>query len=303
LNAEAWHGSIDRESEGRPWQAKLWPFGALAAAGLGAGEAFKVAMHKLLPYALNSVNTAERFAFADQLEFEVAPRGTPFCRDLGEIDFISGGAITHCLLYCLARIPGVAAAGRIIEPDTAELSNLNRYMLLLRSDGEVSKALHLCEMFPSGMLFEPVYQKYDANLLQSIAPLAPIVSVGVDHIPTRWAVQEAKPNWLLIGATGHWSAMVSFHSDGLACARCLHDRDEPGEGPIPTTACVSFWAGLLAAGYLARHAAGENIPVHEQQQVYLSPFRPESTFTSGVAFRKECPICRPTWSVSLPSFR
>src|SRR5262249_25623293 len=129
------------------------------------------------------------------------------------IDFISGGAITHCLLYCVARIPGVTATGRIIEPDTAELSNLNRYMLLLRSDGEVLKALHLCETLPSGLLFKPVYQKYDSNLLEKITPLASIVAVGVDHIPTRWAVQEARPDWLLIGATGHWSAMVSFHSD------------------------------------------------------------------------------------------
>jgi hypothetical protein len=110
-------------------------------------------------------------------------------------------------------------------------------------------------------------------------------------------VQQAKPEWLIIGATGHWSAMASFHSEGLACARCLHDKDDPDNGLIPTTACVSFWAGLLAAAYLARHAVGQPIPINEQQQVYLSPFRPESVFLSGVAFRKDCPICQPAIGV------
>jgi len=152
--------------------------------------------------------------------------------------------------------------------------------------------------------FRPLPQRYDPELLKRIAPLAPTVVVGVDHIPTRWAVQQAKPEWLIIGATTHWSAMVSFHSEGLACARCLHNEDDPDDGLIPTTACVSFWAGLLAAAYLARHAAGQAISINEQQQVYLSPFRSESVFFSGVAFREDCPICRPPWGAAFfPAYR
>lgn len=295
LNADPWAGYLMRENELRPWQSTLWPFGALASAGLGAGEAFKIAMHKLLPHALNAENTADRFAFVDEAEFEIAPPGTPFCRDLGEMDFVSGGAITHSILYCLARIPGATAQGRIIEPDIADLSNLNRYMLLLRSKAEskAPKASDLVQILESGFHLQSLPHRYEADLLGSIAPLAQTVVVGVDHIPTRWAVQQAKPEWLIIGATTHWSAMVSFHSEGLACARCLHDKDDLDNGPIvATAACVSFWAGLLAAAYLARHAAGHPFSINEQQQVYLSPFRPDCVFFSGVAFRKDCPICR-----------
>jgi hypothetical protein len=93
LNAEPWAGMVMREDQRCPWQATLWPFGALVAAGLGAGEAFKVAIHKLLPHALNSENTADRFVHTDEARFEIAPPATPFCRDLGQIDFVSGGAI------------------------------------------------------------------------------------------------------------------------------------------------------------------------------------------------------------------
>jgi hypothetical protein len=292
LNAEAWAGIIMREDEPRRWDATLWPLGALAAAAMGAGEAFKIAMYKLLPRALSPENTAARFANTDKIRFELAPPDTPFCRELGKIDCVSGGAITNAVLYCLARIPAVTARGRIIEPDTTDLTNLNRYMLLLRSNRDMRKAHTLAQMVGSGLRFEPIPQRYEPALLNNIEPLAPTVVVGVDHIPTRWAVQQAMPQWLVIGATTHWSAMASFHSKGLACARCLHNEDDPGDGPIPTTVCVSFWAGLLTAAYLVRHAAGQAIPVNEQQ-VYLTPFRPESVFPSAVLVREDCSTCQP----------
>lgn len=292
LNAEAWVGIITPEEHAQIWNSAMWPFGALAAAGLGAGEAFKITMQKLLPYALNAENTAARFAYTKEVRFELTPSDTPFCRDLGGIDCVSGGAITNAVLYSLARIPAVTAHGRIIEPDTADLSNLNRYMLLLRSACGSSKAHDIAGMLGNGLNFVPFVQKYEPAQLKNITPLAPVVVVGVDHIPTRWAVQQAMPEWLVIGATTHWSAMASFHSKGLGCAYCLHNKDDPGEGPIPTVAHVSFWAGLLAATYIVRHAAGLAIPATEQQ-IYLTPFRPENPFRAFVAGRNDCLICQP----------
>jgi len=302
LNADAWAGIIMQEDQLCPWHADLWPFGALVAAGLGAGEAFKIAMHKLLPQAVGPENTAARFTNADEVRFELAPPDTLFCRDLGEIDFVSGGAITNAVVYCLARVPAVTAQGRIIEPDTADLTNLNRYALLLRSCRGMLKAHDLVKMLGGGLRFQPLCQRYESALLDRIAPLAPTVVVGVDHIPTRWVVQQAMPEWLVIGATTHWSAMASFHSEGLGCARCLHNEDDPGDGPMPTMACVSFWAGLLTTGYLARHAVGQPIPANEQQ-VYLTPCRPESAFRSAVAVRQGCSNCQPPSGVVSPGSR
>jgi hypothetical protein len=56
------------------------------------------------------------------------------------------------------------------------------------------------------------------------------------------------------------------------------------------SACVTFWAGLLIAAYLARHAAGQAIPANEQQ-IYLTPFRPENPFWATVGLRSNCPTC------------
>jgi hypothetical protein len=290
INAEPWAGLLSTHEGPRPWIASLWPMGALAAAGLAAGEAFKVAMLRLAPLAFSPANTAARFAFSDSVRFELAPDGTPFCRDLGELDVISGGAIAHAALYCVARIPAVSARGRIVEPEAADLSNLNRYMLLRRS-ALGPKAADLASLLRGvGLRFQAVPERYDAQSAAMLAPLAPTVLVGVDHIPTRWLVQQAWPDFLVVGATTHWSAMASFHAAGVGCAQCLHNEDDPGDGLIPTQACVSFWAGLLSACYLARHAAGALAPGHAQQ-VFLTPFRPETPFWAPVPLRARCPTC------------
>ena len=123
---------------------------------------------------------------------------------------------------------------------------------------------------------------------------SPRIAVGVDDIPTRWAVQRTWPDWLVVGATTHWSSMASFHEKSLGCAQCLHPDDDPGNTPIPTVACVSFFSGLLAFAYLARHVAGDPIPGTEQQ-VFLTPFRPDNQYIAPVPVRVGCPTCAATY--------
>lgn len=291
INAEPWAGMIEPAGRPRRWGVSWRPFGALTAAALAANEAFKVAMKKLLPYALNPVFTAEMIAETDDLVFELAPTGTPMVADLGAIDCVSGGAITNAALYCLARVLAVRAHGDIIEPEDAAIDNLNRYMLLRRSRAVrgAPKAADLAEILrPVGLHFRAVAERYEGG--EGAQRLAPTVLVGVDHIPTRWSVQRANPPSLVIGATTHWSAMASFHAPGLGCAECLHPEDDPGDGPIPTVAIVSFWAGLLAASYAARLAAGEAISPLEQS-IFMTPFRPENPHRAPVALRPGCPNC------------
>ena len=119
---------------------------------------------------------------------------------------------------------------------------------------------------------------------------APSVLVGADDIPTRWEVQNQRPRWLGIGATSHWAAMASYHEPGLACARCLHPRDELTTEPIPTVAFVSFCAGLELACYFLRAKAGIAGQL-AGQCTYLSPLRAEHIWRTPVAVRTDCPSC------------
>lgn len=290
FNAEPWSGRIALESDRWPWSANWWPTGGLAAAGLSAVEAFKASMSKLRQFFRNPERAETVFAPTDELTVQLAPPDTPYRHDLGNFDCVSGGAIINAALYALARIPGVSGNSRIIEPDFSDLSNLNRYMLLLRSHCERQKAKDLNEIIGAGLNLIAVPERFDEQHLDSILPLAPAVLVGVDDIPTRWEVQRANPLWLGIGATTHWGAMASFHRDGTGCAQCLHREDDLGNARIPTAAFVSFWAGLLLATYFLRDVAGSPAPLHEQQ-IYLTPFRAENPFKASVARLLNCPTC------------
>lgn len=291
LSAGRWSGHLAPAGEPMEWGEIRSPIGALVSAVLAAGEAFKMAMFKLRPFARNPKRFDDLFAETDKLSFEIAPRDTPLATKIGDLDCISGGAITNALLYVLSCIPGVRGEVRVVDSDIADISNLNRYMLLLRSHLGRAKAYDLADVCRVWFRIEPIAKRYEPETLTDLAPLAPSVIVGVDDIPSRWAVQSANPLWLGVGATTHWSAMASFHRAGLGCARCLHPHDDPGDAPIPTVAFVSFWAGLLTAVQLLRHLAGGEPPVNEQQ-TYLTALRPENPFLSPIPILPACPICR-----------
>jgi molybdopterin/thiamine biosynthesis adenylyltransferase len=178
-----------------------------------------------------------------------------------------------------------------MEPDHADLSNLNRYMLLSHSHLGAQKAEDLAAICAgTGVVIEPLAQRYEPAEVEAIG-LRATVLVGVDDIPSRWLVHRARPEWLGIGATTHWSAMASFHVPGMGgCAECLHPLDDPTNAPIPTVAFVSFWAGLLLAAYFLRSRSGQRIDVIEQQ-IYLTPLRAENPVWAGVPPRAGCTTC------------
>lgn len=286
VNATDWAAHVQSVASARPWAGSDWPLGAIAAGALAATEAFKHAMRSLSAFAKDDALFNEMFAPVDSLTFEVAPEATQQLPTLGEVDVVSAGAITHAALYALLRVPDVSGRGRVVDPESTDLPNLNRYAMLRRSTVEHGKTHLLRALAGPSVMLEPV----DATFQDSAINLRQRVIVGVDDIPTRWRVQEAKPQWLGVGATTHWNAMASHHYRGAACAHCLHPRDDVDAGRIPTVPFVSLFAGLFLASYLLRSAAGERLRP-EEQYVYFSPLRPERVWWSPVSARPTCPSC------------
>ncbi len=273
------------------------PFGALVAAGLAAGEVYKLAMRSLATWARTPKLFAELFGVSEHVivsvdpEREVAHDALDAFADVGAVDAISGGAIIQATLFALARIPGITGRIRVIEPETADHTNLNRYALLRRCDVGLQKAEALSALALGNLDVRPVVARYDRSTPMRIGGLADAVLVGVDHIPTRWAAQKARPTWLGIGATSHYSAMSSDHARETACAWCLHPTDAPDLGPIPTVAFVSHWAGVLLAWRLVRYRLGFAVSATTQYD-YLTPLRGDlagSMWRAPVAARPGCP--------------
>lgn len=289
LGWSRWAATIGRDETAA--NETEWPIGALAAAAFGAAEAFKLAMRRLAHLALSRRFFDAQYSATAVASVRLAPESSPICSDLGEVDFVSAGAITNSALYVLLRLPGLQLHGRAFDDDENGLSNLNRNMLLLHRALGTHKSRDLAAIAPKGML-RGIIHRFGAAA--NDAQLAPRVLVGVDHIPSRWTVQRAAPGWVGIGATSHFIAFASAHPAGEACAGCMHPRDEPDFGPIPTVAFVSYWAGLLAAVKLVRDAGGD--PTGEtERQTMICPLRPETVWRSAIALRSDCPTpCRRT---------
>lgn len=170
----------------------------------------------------------------------------PETLDLGRVDAISGGAITHAAIYSLLRIPRLAAQLRVIERQAVDLTNVNRYSLMRRSDQGTDKVMLLQATVAAGLNITGVQDLYTPDSRDRLPALAPRVLVGVDDVRARWWVSEDEPGWLAIAATGNNLAQLTVHYPGGPCAACAHPEPITTDH-VPTISFVSFWAGLLQA--------------------------------------------------------
>jgi hypothetical protein len=276
--ASRWAGSLRPCNDKTSWSGASCPMGGLAAGGLISAEAFKVSMRRLRPFAATAYFD-EMVAAVPSREIVLAPEATPVPTNFGEVVLVSAGAIVNSFLFCSARIPNAAGDFRAFDRDISDTTNLNRNMLLLSSSVGQKKVDLLGRAGTKDLAITPVPHHFEANGVGEIGLMKPRFIVGVDDIPVRWAVQKQSKEWLGIGATSHWMAMSSFHQGRLACAGCLHNRDEPGLETIPTVAIVSFWAGLWLATQFLRSYDG-NAPECEQQVIFYP--------LTGRAYR--CPV-------------
>jgi hypothetical protein len=218
-----------------------WPLGALAAAGVAASDMLRLAVTRIATSQQRRAPINLRPPSVDIAHIIIGPRPVHGL-DLGDVDIISAGAITHGALYALLRVPNLRAKFRVLDEDVTQASNVNRYQLLSTDELDLAKVRQLEGFSTSAIAITGVDRRYEPG-----QALAQTVLIGADHIPTRWAAQAQQPNWLGIGATSHLFTEISTHAPSTACAGCIHTHDEVGDQPIPTVSVVSFWAGLLLA--------------------------------------------------------
>lgn len=268
FGADDWSAAFGPDP--KAWRARDWPLGALAIAPAAAAEAYKLAMRSLAAHAASPAYFEQLFAPAEQASLDLAPSGTARPARLPDFDVVSGGAIANALFSVLHRIPGLRGRGRVLDHDVSALSNLNRNALLRRSAVGLHKVEDLARLAPNdGVALAPDSVRFVEGM-----DLARTVLVGVDDIPSRWAVQRSGPDWVGVGATDRYAALVSSHAPGEPCSGCLHPVAPPtSDAPIPTCAFVSLLSGLLLAVHWLRSLdpAGER----QQQQTFVNALRPE----------------------------
>lgn len=261
----AFGGGIHPLAYSAPAWTESIPIGAMSAAALAAGEVFKLVMRSL-PFRADS----DREFFEPSLTATWDFGSFPVPSSLpSTLDVVSAGAISQAALYALAQMPDLSINGRIFDADLTGASNLNRNMLSLRSDINKSKVVVVSDRLAPQLQFEPNNLRLGLNELQR-THLSTLVLVGVDDIPSRWAIQAAAKGWVGVGGTTHFNVSVSSHKADEPCSACLHNVDDPVVRDLPTVAFVSFWAGLCTAVKLMKHCA--EFP-DRRQHLWLTPLR------------------------------
>jgi hypothetical protein len=260
VSGTGWTAAVSRSRPVPPWRG-VSPAGAMAAAAAAAPEGLRAAVPRIAEYLGRPIPADPRWHLQPDRHIDLDLRQYQIDGPaaLGDVDVISGGAITNAALYALLRIPAVTAAIRVIEPEVLDLPNLNRYALARRSMTDWQKSQALASFQTPSIRITGTSQTFSEATAPGLLPLAPRLLVGVDHIPSRWAAQQAAPSsWLCVGSSSHDFALVSAHPAGSPCAGCVHTRDDEDTGDIPTISFVSFWAGLIQALELIAHAAGRS---------------------------------------------
>jgi Prokaryotic E2 family C/ThiF family len=148
---------------------------------------------------------------------------------------VGAGAIGNGALWALSRSP-LTGALHIIDSEVLELSNLQRYVLGVRSD-EGRPKVELTGACLNGSLKPLPHQMKWAEFVQASGYKWPYVLVALDTASDRRSVQASLPNWIANSWTQPGDLGLSVHGrfDGEgACLSCLYlaDRKVQNEDEI-----------------------------------------------------------------------
>jgi hypothetical protein len=277
------------------------PFGAVLAGAFAGVEVARFAVRRLIEagYArVDSIPLEHNDVTLSLTPFEYSEGGI----DLGSADFVSAGAISHAVLFTLARVPKLTLSGRVFDDDVAAEDNLNRYVLLDVDSLERAKEEQLADLDWLSFSLKGIHGRVGKDGLSSVE-LADHVVVGVDSVDARWDIQRLSPGWVGVGATSHALAMVSQHWPETPCSGCVHPVPSPLATRLPTISFVSLIAGALLAYRLMQSAAA---PVRATEADYvLDAFRlasAEPFLTERPHAVEHCPVgCRAAHAVVEPA--
>jgi len=261
INSDGWISYVDTNGNSLKWVSENSnPVGAYTSACLGVTEVFKRLLYRLTKKESFSTLPVGNLVFSS-LDYGFGNRPflnppLPSCIRLGSLHFISMGALNSAVLYTLCSLGNVSGDLTFVEPQNAEVSNLNRYVILSARDClEKAKKVTVADQIASAY-FQDIeahdidFRTYRSTRRERTMDLA---IVGVDNNEGRWEVQMDLPNLLICGGTERAQVTVSCHDDVSvkACAGCVYfDTIQQGLStaqPIPTISFVSALCGVLMA--------------------------------------------------------
>jgi len=209
------------------------PYAAAAAACFAAGELFR----RSFPSAVSSArNENVSLSLLDYSEGCGELDALPSTLDVGEVAFAGVGAVASGALWALAHHVELRGDLHLIDPQLAELSNLERYVLL--DEGSLGKPkVNTAAKF----LERPGLQvRRHRKTLEALAGERgrgfTTICVSVDNVDGRRAAQALLPRLAVNGWTRESGLGASWHrfDSGLPCLNCLYmpTGDRPSQSAV-----------------------------------------------------------------------
>ena len=200
------------------------PFGACAAACLGAANVFRVAFGAHLPAGRPDEDLTLSLIDYDPRAAE-PPNPALTAVDLGESYLVGLGAIGNGSAWTLARTPGLSGVLHLVDGEAVELSNLQRYVLTSQKNVHGSKVAIAADQFRGTGVEARPHPEHWGDFLRGVPSWHfERVAVAVDSDVDRIAVQASLPRWVVNAWTQPGDLGVSRHGflGEDACLTCLY---------------------------------------------------------------------------------
>lgn len=152
------------------------------------------------------------------------------------------GAVGNSAVWTLARHPSLRGMITLVDHETLDLSNLQRYVLGRGSDVRTPKVELAAREFERSALKIRAVQKRLELFADSYGNSfrCPVVGVSVDSIDARRMTQALLPRLVVNGWTGEASLGASWHvfDREAACLSCLYQPRKAGKSQVERAAEV-----------------------------------------------------------------
>ena len=255
VSADGWNVRVDQPGTAH---TPAHPAAAMMAGVLGVAEAFRHIFADVLPHP----RTAATPTGWNLLDFDAphhrAPVEIPV--DLGTLHLAGAGAVGQAAVATLAAWPHLTGTLVPVDPDTVELSNLQRYILTLDTSVDEPKTdMVAAALSDTAITADPRQVRWDA----CHSAEARRVMVALDTARDRIGVQAGLPGAVYNAYTGQhdlgWSRHEHFGTD--ACLTCLYLPTSPAPSRTAQVAdALAEPEPRIALYYVTNAPVGEPLP-------------------------------------------
>ncbi|MBR0687828.1 E2 ligase fold family C protein [Bradyrhizobium manausense] len=200
------------------------PFAAGAAACIAMANVFRAVFARWI--AKPSLDTDVRFSL---LNFEMGDRAANddlhAGPDLGLVQLVGVGAIGNAFVWSMSRLRGVKGELHLIDHETVELTNLQRYLLTAMTDVDASKVALAASVLEDCGIEAQTFAMTWAGYVQRMGHHRfDRVAVALDTVRDRVQVQSSLPRRVYNAWTQAGDLGISRHGfdDKEACLACLY---------------------------------------------------------------------------------